>query len=70
MEKTKERQAKLSIDETGEEMKEEDCIKWGLPLLEIYKLSLKFYKGKEFSFDLYFFVVTYPFQTNRVKQFI
>lgn len=46
MDKTKERLAKLSIDETGEEMKEKDCVKWDLPLVEIYKLSLKFYKGK------------------------
>lgn len=38
--------AKLSIDETGEEASEENSLKWGLPLVEIYKLSLKFYKGK------------------------
>lgn len=37
---------KLSIDDTAEEVTEESCLKWGLPLIEIYKISLKFFKGK------------------------
>lgn len=40
--------AKLSIDEMAEEASEENCLKWGLPLVDIYKISLKFYKGKFF----------------------
>lgn len=47
MEKSTLKVAALSIDETAEEANEEDCIKWGLPLVDIYKLSLKFYKGRE-----------------------
>ncbi|CRL03903.1 CLUMA_CG017025, isoform A [Clunio marinus] len=46
MEKTCEKLSNLSIDETAEEASEHDCLKWGLPLNEIYKLSLKFYKDK------------------------
>lgn len=37
--------SKLSLDETAEEASEDNCLKWDLPLLEIYKLSLKFFKG-------------------------
>lgn len=33
--------------EIAEEASEQDCIKWGVPLVEIYKLSLKFYKGRK-----------------------
>lgn len=54
MDKNKERLAKLSIDETGEELREEECMKWGLPLVDIYKLSLKFYKGEDFSWNCFF----------------
>lgn len=47
MDKSTAKMVKLSIDETAEEVSEENCMKWGLPLLEIYKLSLKFYKGSK-----------------------
>lgn len=38
--------SKLTIDEMGQEVLEDNCLKWDLPLNEIYKLALKFYKGK------------------------
>lgn len=48
MEKNTSKMEKLSLDESAEEASDENCLKWGVPLLEIYKLSLKFYKGKRF----------------------
>lgn len=48
MDKSNENMGQVSIDETADEATEADCMKWGLPLAEIYKLSLKFYKGKNF----------------------
>lgn len=44
--KTLEKLSKLSVDEMAEEANE-DGMKWGLPLHEIYKLSTKFYKGSQ-----------------------
>lgn len=35
----------LSIDETAQEANEEDSLKWGLPLAEVYKMAFKYYKG-------------------------
>ena len=49
MDKNTSKLSTLLIDDTAEEATEEDCVKWGLPLVDIYKLSLKFYKGKNFS---------------------
>lgn len=53
MEKNTLKVAALKIDETAEEADEKDCLKWGLPLVEIYKLSLKFYKGKETNLRIF-----------------
>lgn len=35
-----------TITEMGQEVFEENCLKWDLPLNEIYKLAMKFYKGE------------------------
>lgn len=72
MKENTEKLLKLKIDETATEANEDDCLKWGLPLPEIFKLSMKFYKGileKMFSRKNF---VTFAFllQTNRVKLFI
>lgn len=45
MEKTTSKLSTLLIDDIAEEATEENCEKWGLQLSDIYKLSLKFYKG-------------------------
>ncbi|KAG5672164.1 hypothetical protein PVAND_002317 [Polypedilum vanderplanki] len=37
---------KLSVDETGQEASEQNEMKWGMQLVEIYRLALKFYKDK------------------------
>lgn len=55
-EKSVEKLTKLSIDEMAEEANE-DGMKWGLPLQEIYKLSTKFYKGGKFYSDFFIIVV-------------
>lgn len=39
--------SKIAIDEMGQEVFEESCMKWDLPLSEIYKLAMKFYKGEK-----------------------
>jgi hypothetical protein len=36
---------KVGLEERSEVAKDEDNSKWGMDLTEIYKLSLKFYKG-------------------------
>lgn len=38
--------SKLDVSEMGREVHEDDCLKWELPLNEIYRLALKFYKGE------------------------
>lgn len=39
--------SKLTIDTMGRpDVNEQDCLKWELPLNEIYRLALKFYKGE------------------------
>lgn len=38
---------KVGFEDRVEEAKEDSNLKWGMDLSEIYKLSLKFYKGKE-----------------------
>lgn len=46
MEKNTSKPSALLLDDAAEEAIEENCMKWGMPLVDIYKLSLKFYKGK------------------------
>lgn len=36
---------KLLKFDTGVEASEDECLKWGFPLLEIFKISMKFFKG-------------------------
>lgn len=38
---------KVGLEDRVEEAKEDGQFKWGMDLFEIYKLSLKFYKGKK-----------------------
>lgn len=38
---------KVDLEDRVEEAKEDSHLKWGMDLTEIYKLSLKFYKGKK-----------------------
>jgi hypothetical protein len=40
---------KMSIDEVAVEAGDDNEMKWGMNLHEVYKLSLKFYKGNFFE---------------------
>ena len=42
---------KVGLEDRVEEAKEDVHVKWGMDLSEIYKLSLKFYKGKKTDDD-------------------
>lgn len=46
---------KVGIEDIAEEAKEDGDLKWGMDLTEIYKLSLKFYKGFNFMMIKKFF---------------
>lgn len=59
MEESTEKLLKLSMDETGVEASEDECLKWGFPLLEIFKISMKFFKGSAGVFKKIF--MTFPF---------
>lgn len=45
MEENTEKLLKLSMNEAAVGVNEDECLKWGFPLLEIFKISMKFYKG-------------------------